>query len=161
MLDTAIHVNQFLMQYCRRLIAEIADERLTEQPQAGVNHPAWILGHLALTADGMLGRLGASKTLPEHWAALFGAGSKPTAVRQDYPSKDELVGALEERYTQLRDRAATAPVEQLAQPTTNPRAKDALPTLKEMVAFILTGHMGVHLGQLSAWRRATGLPPMF
>jgi hypothetical protein len=30
-----------------------------------------------------------------------------------------------------------------------------------MVAFVLTGHMGVHLGQLSCWRRMIGLPPMF
>jgi hypothetical protein len=33
------------------LVGEIADERLAEQPLAGVNHPAWILGHLAWTAD--------------------------------------------------------------------------------------------------------------
>jgi hypothetical protein len=161
MLTSAIQVNQFLIRYCQRLIADIAGERLTEQPCAGVNHPAWILGHPALTADGSLARLGAPKTLPAEWATLFGPGSKPSASPSAYPSKDELLGAVEQRYQELRQRAASASEEQLSQPTTNPRAREALPTAREMLAFVLTGHMGVHLGQLSAWRRMIGLPPLF
>jgi DinB superfamily len=161
MLESAIQVNVFLMQYCRTLVGDIADERMAEQPHAGVNHPAWILGHLALTADGSLARLGAPKALPAEWATLFAAGSKPSASRSVYPPKDELVRAFEERYQQLRQKAATATAEQLSQPTTNPRAKEVLPTLKELLAFLLTGHVGVHLGQLSSWRRLIGLPPLF
>ena len=29
------------------------------------------------------------------------------------------------------------------------------------VAFLLTGHLGVHLGQLSTWRRMIGMPRLF
>ena len=61
MLDSAIQVNLFLMQYCRMLLADIPDERMAEQPVAGVNHPAWILGHLALTADSTLEKFGGQK----------------------------------------------------------------------------------------------------
>jgi hypothetical protein len=161
MLDSAIQVNLFLMQYGRLLVADVGDERLAEQPHAGVNHPAWVLGHLALTADAMLGRLGAPKALPAEWASLFGPGSKPSASRSDYPSKNELLQAVEQGYEQLRQKAAGATAEQLSQPTTNPRAKEALPTLREFLAFILSGHVGVHLGQLSMWRRLIGLPPLF
>ena len=71
MLDTAIQVNLFLMQYCRMLLAEITDERMTEQPMAGVNHPAWILGHLAWAADGALAMLGAPKLLPDDRSICF------------------------------------------------------------------------------------------
>jgi hypothetical protein len=39
--------------------------------------------------------------------------------------------------------------------------KDELPTVADLATFLLTGHMGVHLGQLSAWRRMIGLPAMF
>src|SRR5262249_26135757 len=159
--DTAIPINQFLMNYCQRLLAEVADERFAEQPHPGVNHPAWILGHLALTADGTLARFGVAKSLPAEWATLFAAGSKPTPVRTDYPTKDALLQVVEERYGQLRQTAANAGAELLSQPTANPRAKDILPTLREMTAFILAGHLGVHLGQLSTWRRLIGLPPMF
>jgi DinB superfamily len=161
MLDTAIQVNLFLMQYCRMLVGDIPDERMAEQPHAGVNHPAWILGHLALMADGTLDRLGGQKALPAEWATLFAAGSKPSASRGAYPAKDALLRAAEESYQQVRHKAATATPEQLSRPTANPRAREVLPTSKEMLAFLLSGHMGVHLGQLSSWRRMIGLPPMF
>jgi hypothetical protein len=161
MLDNAIQVNLFLMQFCRTLVGDVADERLAEQPLAGVNHPAWILGHLAWAADGALAMLGAQRILPDEWKTLFASGSKPSASRAVYPSKDQLLRAVEEGYLQVRQKAASASPEQLSRPTTSPRAKEILPTFREMVAFLLTGHMGVHLGQLSSWRRMIGLPPMF
>jgi hypothetical protein len=161
MLDTAAQVNLFLVQYCRTLLTDIPDERLAEQPVAGVNHPAWILGHLALTADSALEKLGAQKALPAEWATLFAPGSKPSASRGAYPSREELLRAVEQGYQQLRQKATAAGPELLSRPTTNPRAREGLPTLRELVAFLLTGHMGVHLGQLSSWRRLIGLPPLF
>jgi hypothetical protein len=161
MLDTAIQVNRFLMGYLRRLIEDLADERLAEQPHAGVNHPAWILGHLALTADSVQALLGAQKTAPADWASLFGSGSKPNTSRSAYPSKDELVHAVEHNFEQLRQRVVLATAEQLSQPNPHARTKAGLPTVKDVLAFLLTGHLGVHLGQLSAWRRLIGLPPMF
>src|SRR5262249_9370889 len=98
MLDSAIKVNSFLMGYCRRLLADIPEERMAEQPLPGVNHPAWILGHLAVTADFAAGLLGADKTLPQEWGPLFVPGSKPSAIRGSYPSKDKLLAALEQRF---------------------------------------------------------------
>jgi len=161
MLQEAISVNQFLVGFGQRLLSEIPDERLTEQPLPGVNHPAWILGHLALTADGVGETLGGQKTLPAEWKTLFGQGSKPSSVRSAYPSKSELLQAFEGYHQRLREQAAAAGPEVLSQPTPNPIARAAFPTLKELAAFILTGHVGVHLGQLSAWRRMIGLPPTF
>jgi hypothetical protein len=161
MLESAIQVNLFLTGYCQQLLDGIADERLTEQPIAGVNHPAWILGHLAWTADRALEVLGSPALLPAEWATLYGRGSTPAASRAVYPSKDELVRAFEAGYEQLRQKASAASDEQLSLPTTNPRAKGTLPTQKEFLAFLMTGHVGVHLGQLSTWRRLISLPPMF
>jgi hypothetical protein len=161
MLDNAIQVNLFLMQYCQMLVGDVADEWLAEQPQAGVNHPAWILGHLAWAADGALAMLGAPKLLPDEWKTLFGSGSTPVPSRATYPSKEELMQAVEEGYRQARQQAASAGPEQLSRPTTHRRAKETLPTFHEMVTFVLTGHLGVHLGQLSSWRRLRGLAPMF
>lgn len=161
MLDSELKVNQFLMQYCWMLVADIADERMAQQPLPGVNHPAWVLGHLEFSADRARGLLGAEKELPAAWTPLFGPGSKPSSSRSDYPSKDELLRAVAQGFERLRQQAAAATPEQLGQPTTNPYTKGALPTVKDGVAFLLTGHLGVHLGQLSAWRRMTGLPPLF
>lgn len=72
-----------------------------------------------------------------------------------------MLRSVEEGYRQLRQVIASASTEQLARPTTNPRLKDTLPTLKELFTFLMTGHVGIHLGQLSTWRRLIGLPPMF
>jgi hypothetical protein len=163
MLDTEIRINLFLVGYCRMLLAEIADERLTEQPLPGVNHPAWILGHLAFSADLAVSRLGGEKQLPAAWTSLFGQGSKVSANRSKYPSQDELLQAVEQRFEKARKLAQLATPEQLGVPSasTNPAMKAALPTMRESIAFVLTAHLAVHLGQLSTWRRMIGLPHLF
>ena len=94
MLETATQVNLFLIGYCRRLMADIPDERLAEQPLAGVNHPAWVLGHLAWTADRAVEMLGGRSVQPAEWASLFGRGSVPSSTRAAYASKDELLRAV-------------------------------------------------------------------
>jgi uncharacterized damage-inducible protein DinB len=160
-IETACKVNVFLLGYGKMLVDDVPDERMAEQPHADINHPAWILGHLATSAESMLARVGEAKSLPEDWFTRFGAGSKPTPLRADYPSKVELWGALEHANQRIRDFVANAPAERLAAPTTIARAKEILPTAKEMIAFVLTGHVGVHFGQLSMWRRLIGLPPLF
>jgi hypothetical protein len=161
MLDSALKINQFLVQYCRILVGDIADDRLAEQPLPDVNHPAWVLGHLAFSADRARELLGAAAERPATWMPLFGPGSKPSAARSDYPSGAELLRAVEQGFERLRQSAAAATPAHLGQPMTHPRMKDALPTVQDGVAFLLTGHLGVHLGQLSAWRRMIGLPPLF
>jgi hypothetical protein len=161
MLDNAVRVNEFLCQYCRSLLADVPDGQMAEQPHAGVNHPAWILGHLTWTADNVVGMLGGTKMMSPELASLFARDSKPSVSRGEYASREELLRMLDQGYAALRQKAAAATPEQLARPTTNPRMKDVLPTWQEFLTFILTGHVGIHLGQLSAWRRMTGRAPLF
>lgn len=156
-----IATNRFLLHYAQMLLSDIGDERLTEQPLPGVNHPAWILGHLAYSGDLAVGALGGTKTLPADWPTRFGAGSKPTSTRSDYPAKAELLEILEERYQQARDLAATAAPERMALPNPNARMRPGLPTLGDACTFLLAAHPAVHLGQLSMWRRMIGLPALF
>jgi hypothetical protein len=161
MLDEAIRINGFLMRYLATMVAEIPDARMAEQPLPGVNHPAWILGHLAWAADRALRLVCSEKAPPEEWTTLYGTASEPSTERGKYPSKDELVRAVEESYERLREGAAVATGEQLSRPNAHARTREALPTSREVVAFLMTGHLGVHLGQLSSWRRMIGLAPMF
>ncbi len=161
MFDTECNINRFLLGYAHTLVDELDDNRLCEQPVPGVNHPAWILGHLALSGDGAVGVLGGQKTLAGDWTKEFGTGSKPSALRADYPSKAELLRVLEERFATARELAAAASPEKVALPNPNGRLKDKLPTVRDAVAFLFTGHLALHLGQLSAWRRLIGLAPLF
>lgn len=108
MFETECTINRFLLNYCRMMVSDIPDERMTEQPLPGVNHPAWILGHLAYSADGAVGALGGVKMLTGEWIKRFGPGSQPTTIRSDYPSKEELLQKLEERFQLARDLAAAA-----------------------------------------------------
>lgn len=161
MLEREIRVNQFLTQYGRMLVSDVPDERLSEQPSAGLNHPAWILGHLALTGDSVARLLGGEKVLPDSWQALFGAGSQPSSSRSDYPGRDELIRAFEERYERCRHLAGEATAEALSRPNPSPRLREGLPSVGDAAAFLLTGHFGLHLGQLSMWRRICGFAPLF
>lgn len=161
MLKNETTQNKFLIGYARMLIQDIGDERMAEQPIAGVNHPAWILGHIAFSADRGLEILGDPRQLPQEWQPLFGVDSTLSSKRADYPSKDELIEAVEDTFELFRERASAATEDQLAQPSTNPFTKDALPTLQDSVGFLLTGHLAVHLGQLSTWRRMQGMPRLF
>lgn len=161
MLDSDIRINRFLVGYCGMLAADIPEERLAEQPLPGVNHPAWILGHLAVTGEAAVSLLGGEKALPAAWGELFGPGSKHTALRSAYPSKAELLRAVEDIYAKARELASTADADRLARPNPSERFSQHLPTVGDAVAFLLTGHLGVHLGQFSSWRRMIGLPAMF
>jgi hypothetical protein len=161
MFETECNVNRFLFGYAHTLVDELDDARLCEQPVPGVNHPAWILGHLAYSGDGAVGVLGGQKTLTPDWTKKFGAGSKPSTIRADYPSKAELLRVLEERFATARELAAAAPSEKVALPNPNMRLKDKLPTVRDAVAFLFTGHFALHLGQLATWRRLIGIAPLF
>jgi hypothetical protein len=161
MFETECNVNRFLLGYAHMLVDEIADERLCEQPSPGVNHPAWILGHLAYSGDGAVGVLGGQKLLAGDWMKKFGAGSRPSSLRAEYPSKAELLQILQERFATARDLAAAASPEKVALPNPNARLKDKLPTVRDAVAFLMSGHLALHLGQLSTWRRLIGLAPLF
>ena len=107
MFETEIKISRFLMQYCRLLTADVPDERFAEQPVAGVNHPAWLLGHLALAADSANAMLGGQKALGEKWGGLFGRGSKLSITRSDYSTKEELIGTLEARLERACEMATT------------------------------------------------------
>ena len=160
MFEREININQVLLQYGRMLTEDVPGERFAEQPLPGVNHPAWILGHLALTGDSAVRLLGGKKSLDESWKALFGAGSQPSSSRGDYPSKEVLLQVLQERYEQVCRLAGDARAEDLARPNPTP-LRQGLPTIGDAVAFLLTGHPGLHLGQLSIWRRMVGFAPLF
>jgi hypothetical protein len=161
MFETECNVNRFLFGYAHMLVDELDDGRLCEQPVPGVNHPAWILGHLAYSGDGAVGVLGGQKTLSGDWTKKFGAGSKPASLRADYPSKDELLRILEERFATARELAAAASPEKVVLPNPNARLKDKLPAVRDAVTFLFTGHFALHLGQLSTWRRLIGIAPLF
>lgn len=150
------------LHYAVGLVEAIPDEELTLQPVAGqvINHPAWVLGHLAVSNDFAAESLGGQAVCPPAWAALFEQGTRPQADRSLYPTKAVLLDHLQRSVAAVKDRLAMASPQQLAGPAPDVM-RDFFPTMGNFVVFDMTTHAGTHLGQLSAWRRAKGYPALF
>jgi hypothetical protein len=137
-----------------------ADE-LVKQPGGVKNHAIWNMGHIALTMDGVLGLLGHQKTLDEKWKTLFGGGSQPVADASAYPSAAELKEKMITLHAKASEAFLNAPSELLRSQNPNERFRAMAPTLGGMVVFLMSAHLGEHVGQISAWRRAMGKDPIF
>ncbi len=163
MMDLVLPAFKLNLWYSQRLVADLTEEQMCAQPAAGrvMNHPAFLLGHLALVAGDFAGGfVGLSPICPEGWKELFNQGAKPLADRSLYPSKAALLQKLEEAHARLADAAAKAAPETLAQPAPE-KIRERFPTVGALLVGLMTSHEASHNGQLSAWRRAMGLPPVF
>jgi hypothetical protein len=159
---------QLSLNYADRLLKGLPADRFARFASVGgttveSNHPAFILGHLALYGPRIAGQLGARPTLPP--SSFEKAFSKEAACVDDaagviYPPMDEVVKAFrtgcEEAIAALR--SATDDTMQNANPAEG-RMLELFPTLGSIHGFYAGGHMMMHLGQLSAWRRMEGMKP--
>ncbi len=146
------------LDYARRLVADVPEDKMAYQPAPGMNHPAWVLGHLAFVGDMVGGLLGQGPLAPEAWEPIFGNSSKPSADAALYPSKTELVGALGRSHARIASLVGALTPEALAQPLPKEEYRKHFPTTGDALLYLMTFHDGVHLGQLSAWRRVQGMP---
>jgi hypothetical protein len=149
------------LHYAKRLVKDIPDEKFAEQPTGIANHPAFVIGHLANTADFLGTFFGNKPAGPAEWGKLFGMQSKPVGDRKAYPSKEVLVDAFEKAHARLAKAIDGASEEALNKPSAEDFVKLGFPTVGDLVIFLMLGHEGVHLGQLSTWRRVMGFPPLF
>ncbi len=156
--------------YADRLLSGVTPENYSRLAELGgvkvdSNHPAFVLGHLSLYPARIMANLKlppGPTAVPPNWESLFQAGAQ---CRDDshgsiYPPLPELKRAFVEGYN-----AAIAAVESSAEDSfdlPNPaggRSRELFPTVGAAITFYLIGHVQVHLGQFSAWRRAMRLPP--
>ncbi|MEM8865737.1 MAG: DinB family protein [Planctomycetota bacterium] len=159
MLNEQANVLRFLLSYGESLAADISAADFCKQPLAGMNHPAWIFGHLAFATDRHSTFVGGEQHLAE-WADRFGKGSQLSTELSDYPAKEQLLAEWRGAGERLITAVEASPPEVLSAANTHIRP-EAFPTLADFLTFTMTAHTSVHLGQLSAWRRAMGRDPMF
>lgn len=151
-----------LTDYARRLSDDIPAERFAEIPCAGMNHPAFCYGHLALYPNRIARLLGhdGCVELPEAWTELFQAGATCVADDGRYPGRD----AILEGFFAGHQRAAallaeTADAQFDAPNPLEGRMREIFPTIAVAAVFLTGPHVALHLGQVSAWRRAAGFGP--
>ena len=159
MTDHILHVYQMNDRLARRLVKDLTDDQMCQQPHDVVNHPAWSLGHLAVSGHHTCQLLGVESNVPATWSETFKTGDIPSGDASVYPSKDELLSVLEQQHARIAGGfSAIAPTE-LAKPHPNEKARAHFPTVGDLVVFLMTAHEMDHLGQIAAWRRAMGLGP--
>ena len=162
MMDLVLPTYNFGLVYAQKLVADVPDEQMCAQPVPDrvMNHAAFVLGHLAWASENGVKFLGNQSARAEDWRDLFGMGATPQADRSRYPAKAALLQQLEEAHAHLAAAVGKATPETLAQPTPE-RMRGRFPTVGSMILGLMTSHEASHLGQLSAWRRALGLPSVF
>lgn len=155
------------LSYSERLLVGITAERFARFATPGgvvveSNHPAFIYGHLALYAPRVLRLIDhPAPSIPDYFESSF---SKDAVCRDDadgdlYAPMDEVVAFFRESHRMVTGALRTAPDEPFNRP--NPAEgpmKKLFPTIGSALGFYCGGHMMMHLGQLSAWRRMEGLP---
>lgn len=152
-------LNEFLVNYLENLVRDLEEPDLDLPPFAGLNPPRWILGHLAVNNDYALRIFGGRFQCPKEWHRSYARGttsSSPTVVDA---SKELLMERIRSGFAELRQRTEAADPDAMSRPHSIPFLEATpIKTVGQVVTHLLTTHPATHLGQLSAWRRATGRP---
>ena len=157
MIPNLTYLYRFNLQFAERLVKDLSAEQMVQQPGGVVNHPAWSIGHLAVSANGLGQFLGLESTVSDDWASPFKTGGVPSATLADYPSKAELIEALTTQHARVTEAIQRFDVTRFGEPHPNEGTRKYFPTMGDLVVFLMTGHEMDHLGQVAAWRRAMGL----
>jgi hypothetical protein len=143
--------------YARKLVADVPEDRFTHQPAAGMNHPAWVLVHLAGYHDTLV-KLIRGESFDDPKGQRFGMQSKPEADLSVYGRKSSLIAEYERGHTAVADAIRAMDPARLDDPTPLERWIPIMPTVGMVLTYVMLVHPSTHLGQLSAWRRVQGMP---
>jgi len=150
--------------YAERMLKGVTPERFARFAAPGgetvvSNHPAFILGHLSLYSSRIVSELGgdvSAITAPESFQKVF---SHEVECVDDpegtiYPPLDEVTKLYFDGYRAALKalREADESALQKANPLGGKMA-EKFPTSGSMHTFYCGGHMMMHMGQFSAWRR--------
>jgi len=144
----------FLLSQYERWLTGLEDAHRGLEPMPGLKTAGWLVGHLVITGDFARKLCGLAPLVPREWRPLFSPGTRPGRDVGAYPPMQDLVAAFQAVYRDLIAGAPAASSETLAAPNPYEPARGAFPTAGSFVVYILTGHLGYHLGQLSIWRAA-------
>lgn len=156
----------FNLTYAKKLVEDLTPELMTAVPGKGFeNHPAFTLGHLVSAMSLMvIDNFKDSRNpgfMPDGWRELFlrrGPGD-PRMPEEDitkYPSKEDLIAELDRKHEMFKEKLHRMSEEELLKEG-EWRFYKYMTTYLDLAVFMSANHEAMHLGQLSAWRRAMGL----
>jgi len=157
---------QLGMDYADRLLKDVSADQFGRFAAPGgqpveSNHAAFVYGHLSLYPGRILEALGqTAPPLPDGFEACFSKDAKcvDDPASTVYPSMEKIVACFQEGYTAAAQALRSADDSIFQQPNpTGGRMTELFPTIGSMHNFYVGGHLMLHLGQVSAWRRMLGL----
>lgn len=154
---------RFSMGYAETLLKGVKATDFARKPRGiDTNHPAFLYGHLAIYPDRLCDLVSRPEAArPDQvFLDLFAAG-KPCLDDPDgtiYPPMEVIVARFRSRYDAVLPVLAETPDEVFGKPNPNERMRERFPTIGMAATFLVNGHMMMHLGQMSAWRRCMGMP---
>ena len=145
------------LDYARRLLADVPEDRMCYQPVVNMNHPAWVFSHLNVYHAPMVGLL-SGKPFEDPKGHKFGMGSKCLADASQYASKNELLAAYERGHADVATAMRIGGQAALDADTPLERWRASMPKVGVALPYLMLVHESTHLGQISMWRRAQGMP---
>lgn len=155
---SVLHSLGYALDFLREQVSDVRGEDLTLQPRGVAYHPAWTIGHVTLVLQNIGGVIGLDPWLPGDWSDRF--GSAATAQAELYGGKDELLDVLADAELRVTCAVRKLDLAALDAPFPDPSYSDVFPTVGHALTQVLVAHTANHVGQISVWRRAMGLPPM-
>jgi hypothetical protein len=136
------------------LLGDLNDSHRALQPPSGSKTAGWLIGHLCVTGDYGRKLCGRPPVCPAEWRALFNPGTHPATDASAYPAMSEMVTRFREVYEDLANAFESAPAEVLQKKNPFVPGRTGFPNSSDFAAYLMTGHLAYHLGQLSGWRDA-------
>ena len=159
-MKTVTHSFSYCLDYLREQVADVKETDMVAQPNGIMNHPAWVIGHLTHACQMLGGVVGIPKWLPADWSSRFGIGSVPIADVSRYETKTAALSILRDAESRMVETVQRLDDSSLDQPFPDQVYLAVFPTIRHALTQVLVGHTANHVGQVSLWRRAMGLPPM-
>ena len=157
-MNPVLHSFAYALDYLRELVADVAPADMVAQPNGILNHPAWTVGHLTHSCELLGGVAGLPGWLPADFARRFGTGSVPLPDVNQYEPKEKALAMLRDAQARVTRAVERLDDAFLDQPFPNPSHRAAFPTVRHALTQVMVGHAAMHVGQLTVWRRAMGLP---
>ena len=159
---------QLNLGYARRMLTDVGADRFARLSSPGgvtvqSNHPAFIYGHLSIYAPRIIEDLGGTApAIPDGFVELF---AKDSTCQDDpdgniYPSQGAVTDFFFKGYEAAS--AALLSADDALFQSPNPLGgamAEKFPSLGSLHNFYVGGHVMIHMGQMSAWRRMEGLGP--
>jgi hypothetical protein len=147
------------LSYALALVDDLTDAQMVLRPGGNMNHPAWILGHLSEYHPATIAMLSGKPFDDPKFSPLFGfAGLGPQDDIAAYGSKQKVVSRFREGHEQVALALLAATPEALERPPLMERWAATYPSVGFILPDLLLHHESLHIGQISIWRRAAGLP---